>query len=61
MKRYEANQLQLRTINEVARFIMRYADYADLDTFRIPLDIMKSLINGIIPYSELLFLEKEGK
>ena len=42
-------QKRLGTINEVAQFIMRFADYSTLDTFHIPLEVMKSLINGVIP------------
>lgn len=48
----EIKELRLRTINEVALYIMEFADYTTLDTFHIPLDIMKSLINGVIPYQE---------
>lgn len=46
-------QMRLRIINEVAQFIMGFADYSDLDTFHIPMEVMKSLINGVIPDKEV--------
>ena len=53
MKELEKHELRKRTISEVARFIMRYADYSTIDVFRIPLDVMRKLAGeGEIPYSE---------
>ena len=48
-RRYEDNQLRQGIINEVARFILKFADYSTTDTFHIPLEIMKSLMCGEIP------------
>jgi len=48
------NQERVRRgiISEVGRFIMNFAEYSTLDTFHIPLEVMKSLFNGVIPYDD---------
>ena len=52
MVKLKEHEARLQIISEVANYIMRFADYSTEDVFRIPLDIMKSLKNGIIPHKE---------